>query len=129
MLFLGIIFPIDIDLTNTYWSLIKIENTAINRVNLADTTCGTTLHFDNDGKYNGYSGCNQYSGNCIIEDSQMISMDNPTRTKRGCPCNLGESLFEYYPRTNQYRIQADTLILWTDNKIKITFKKIIKRKE
>lgn len=130
ILFFGTIFPVDIDLTETYWALIKIENSATNKIFLADTTCGATLHFANERKYNGYSGCNQYFGNFIIEDSKKISMDNPFRTKRGCPtCQLGESLFEYYPRINQYRIQADTLTLLTDNKIKITYKKIIKRKE
>lgn len=121
-----LIQPVGNELTDAYWSLVKIENTASNIVSLADTTCGTILHFDNDGKYKGYSGCNSYIGNYIVYDAQKISMDNPNRTKRGClVCQLGETLFDYYPKTIQYRIQKDTLTFWTDGKIKITFKKTI----
>jgi heat shock protein HslJ len=130
ILFWGTIFPIEFELTDTYWSLIKIENTATNRISLPDTICRITLHFANNGAYNGFSGCYHYFGSYIIEEAQKISMNNPLRPTSDCPsCQLGESLFDSYPKTNKYSIQTDTLTLWTDNKIKITFKKIIKRKE
>jgi heat shock protein HslJ len=112
-------------LTDTEWALIKITNLRTNQIQLADTSCKTTLHFESDGRYKGYSGCNNYNGKYSTINISEITMDNPCRTKRGChpPCDLGETLFGHYPKATTYLMQEDTLVLWTIDSVKITFQK------
>jgi len=114
------------NLSGTKWSLIKITNLVTNQNQFADSTCKTTLNFINTIDYNGYSGWNQYNGHYTVKENNKLFMDLPFRTKRMGTrnCALGEKLYDHFPKAKAFIIKADTLFLFTNDSIKITFKKI-----
>jgi len=97
-----------------------------NQSQFADSTCKTTLNFINTVDYNGYSGWNQYNGHYTVKENNILSMDNPVRTKRGGSrnCVLGESLYNHYSKAEKFLVEENTLILFTNDSLLITFKKI-----
>lgn len=113
------------NLPDTNWKLVSMENLIANQTQFADTSCGASLHFDSNGKYDGNSGCNEFKGEYSLKGDNGVVMNDPVRTKRGCPsqvCQLGETLFGQYTTLNKYSIKNDTLILLS-NGVKIVYKK------
>jgi len=111
-------------LTNTKWSLVKVIKEEVTQV--ADTTCRTTLNFNDSGHYTGYSGWNTFHGHYKINSNGgKLTMDNPIRTKRaGQPnCKLGETLFDNFPKVSNFVLHGDTLIIRTVNNVKIIYSK------
>ena len=108
-------------LTNTHWSFVKlIIGETIQEV---DTTCGTTLNFDKNGEFNGFSGWNNFHGKYTVASKGKLTMDNPMRTKKAGvkDCKLGEKLFDLYPKIESYTIKSDSLYLCTADCVQMVF--------
>ena len=116
--------PTENELVDTNWNLVSVSSSAF--VELADTSCRTTLHFENEEKYNGYSGCNWFYGDYFSTAKGQLTMNNPMRTKKGCirNCDLGEELFNTFPKIINYKLNGDTLKLLTTDSIKIIYLKV-----
>jgi len=122
-LFLGATMQSVNKLAGTNWSLVKVSKGTDTQ--FADTTCHTTLIFDQKGRYSGYSGWNTFSGKYSITSKGKLAMNNPIRTKRaGRPgCMLGETLYDYFPKVNSFSLWADTLMISTTDHIKMVYVK------
>jgi len=115
-----------INLSGTKWSLIKITNLTTNQSKSADAICGTTLHFDNKEQYSGFTGWNNYSGKYTITGENRLVMYNAVQTLMAGPsnCEFGETICGQFQNIKTFLIKADTLMLFTSDSNKITYKKI-----
>jgi heat shock protein HslJ len=120
--FLQGIYPSLNKLDETFWNLSSVINPEFKQI--ADTSCRSTLNFYQNGNYDGYSGCNSFSGKYSINENGNLTMNNPIATKRGCsgPCLLGEDLMGTFRKINKFILFEDSLILTTDS-IKIVYLK------
>ena len=110
-------------LTGTKWYLVNVTKNNMTRI--ADTTCHTSIYFDEDGKYYGYSGMNNFYGKYDITSERSLIMNIPGSTRRYGPpnCILGESLYECFPKVNRYILEEDHLVLFTIDSIRIVYRK------
>lgn len=108
-------------LTNTHWSFVKLVIGEV--IQEVDTTCGTTLKFDKNGEFNGFSGWNNFHGKYSVASKGKLTMDNPMRTKKAGVkgCKLGEMLFDLYSKVESYTIKSDSLYLCTKHCVQMVF--------
>lgn len=75
-----------VDLANTQWKLVIWEKVGEqNMTPLPDSNI--TLNFTNDGKINGFSGCNNYVSGYTIE-GEVIKIAQAASTLKACPEDL-----------------------------------------
>jgi heat shock protein HslJ len=110
-------------LADTHWSFVKLVTGET--IFEADTTCGTSLNFDKNGEYHGFSGWNHYNGKYKLLRKGKLTMEDPMRTKKAglLNCKLGERLFEIYPKVKSYTIKSDSLYLCTSDCMQAVFVK------
>ncbi len=110
-------------LEGTQWSFVKIM--VGTTVESAKTDCNTSLSFDKNGQFTGYSGWNHFNGNYSVKSKGKLTMDNPMRTKKAgvSSCKLGETLYDYFQKVNKYSIVADTLYLCTSDCAQLVYVK------
>jgi heat shock protein HslJ len=114
------------NLIGTRWSLIKITDLLENYSKSADTTCGAMLHFDDDRQFGGFTGWNSFSGKYSIHVNNEIKMDSVVQTLMAGPpnCEFGETSCGLFNKVKIFFLEADNLMLYTNDSIKITYKKI-----
>jgi heat shock protein HslJ len=108
------------NLSDTSWNFIKLIDKKNNTTLLSDVSCKTSLSFDDQGKYSGYSGWNYFDGTYSAKNN-YIQLSDPARTKKaGLPqCEHGETLYLHYKNARTYSITADTLKIFSLDSIVI----------
>lgn len=99
-------------ITNKYWKLKKLNGKEVKMTN--NQMREQYIIIKNNGDITGFSGCNQFSGKYILDESKLkIKFENVISTLRACPeAEINETDFlKIFELTNNYSINADTLML------------------
>ncbi len=99
-------------ITNKYWKLKKLEGEEVKMTPNQEREQYFIIR--DDGTISGFSGCNYFSGNCILEkDKSRIRFENILSTLIACPdMQTNESKFiKVFELTDNYTISGDNLIL------------------
>jgi heat shock protein HslJ len=115
----------DNNLSGTKWVLIKAVNRESTKSQYADSTCRTTLNFDH-GQFYGFSGWNNFSGRYAISGKNELKMFDAVQTLMAGPpnCEFGETIGQHFTKVKSFMVKADTLIIFTNDSIKIFYNKI-----
>jgi heat shock protein HslJ len=113
------------NLTSNTWSLVKIKNLNTKEVQYSNPDCIINLAFDQTGDYHGFNSGNNYRGSYFATSENKLVMNSPGRTKHGDDpsCKLGQMLYDYFPKANAFVIYGDTLVLFAEDNIEISFRK------
>ncbi|MFC5626074.1 META domain-containing protein [Algoriphagus winogradskyi] len=68
------------------------------------------LNFLDDGKLAGFSGCNNFSGNFLLESSGLL-LDPGAITKKICPGRGEQDFIAVMKKVKNFKISKDKLIL------------------
>lgn len=114
------------DLAETKWSFIKVIDKNNNTTLLADTTCKTTIYFQSNGRYSGFSGWNEFYGLYEVKEKKQLHMDTPepTKVKGLSNCKLGETLYIHYKNSKTFLLKDNTLTILSTDNIELVFKKL-----
>lgn len=96
-------------LTNTYWKLVAMEG---DRVDVPRGEEGEPhMIFRDDGKVNGFSGCNRFVGEYTLSGENLL-FDAMASTKMACPDdNYETALFEVLSQTAGVFLEGKVLKL------------------
>lgn len=93
-------------LTNTYWKLTVLDGDAV------DVPQGEQgephLIFRDDGRVNGFSGCNRFVGEYTVSDANLL-FDSMASTRMACPDDSRESVL--------YEVFSDTAGVFLEGKV------------
>lgn len=95
---------------NRTWTISKIGDKQVTASEFQ--TKPTTLIFNvSDGTYNGFAGCNGYSGTLFMEDDNL-HFNYPLSTMLYCPdMEKEKALFDAFAKATTYRISGNELTL------------------
>ena len=98
--------------TEKYWKLITLEGREIKMVKNQEREIYFMLKTDQP-RVTGFSGCNNFSGDYILEEGNRIRFSNMASTLKACPdVAIDESGFlEVLNLADNYTINNDTLRL------------------
>ncbi len=101
-------------LMNTHWELVNAEPGVGDRKPF--------IYFENEGKFHGYAGCNQFFGQ-YFHTKKKMDMDYTGATKRFCHNMEVEDQFlaHFRENINRYKIEGDTLYLMEKKEIILKF--------
>ncbi len=100
-------------LTNSYWSLIEIQNKKFTPENEQKQVY---IVFDDDGKLKGFMGCNRVMGS-YTHDSQMINFEGLASSKMFCSNMSTENkLIQILNKEVNYLIRENRLLLIKEEK-------------
>lgn len=96
-------------LARTKWRLIELNGKRVKQK-------GNKIYFiklnSTDGKFNGYAGCNNFSGTYAMPSSFAISFMNLISTKMACPnMDIETKLIKALETVDNYSIKGNTLRL------------------
>ncbi|MFC4259785.1 META domain-containing protein [Marinobacter lacisalsi] len=96
-------------LTNTYWKLMSLKGTEV------DVPRGAQgephMIFRDDGKVNGFSGCNRFVGEYTVRGANLL-FDSMASTKMACPDDSFETpLYEVFSQTAGVFLEGKVLKL------------------
>ncbi len=96
-------------LAKTKWRLIELNGNKIRRK-------GNKSYFiklnSNDGKFNGYAGCNTFSGNYVMPSPRALAFTNIVSTRMACSnMELETQVLAMLESVDNYRIKSDILYL------------------
>ena len=96
-------------LAKTKWRLIELNGNKIRRK-------GNKSYFiklnSNDGKFNGYAGCNTFSGNYVMPSPRALAFTNIVSTRMACTnMELETQVLAMLETVDNYRIKSDILYL------------------
>jgi heat shock protein HslJ len=72
-----------------------------------------SISFSNDGKLNGSTGCNSFSGSYKYEAGKL-TLDPGAMTRMYCPGSNEEEYIEALNSVNYFKLKNDVLILLTN---------------
>jgi heat shock protein HslJ/uncharacterized lipoprotein NlpE involved in copper resistance len=96
-------------LAKTKWKLIELNGKKVRQK-------GNKAYFiklnSNDGKFNGYAGCNTFSGNYVMPSPRALAFTNIVSTRMACPnMELEAQVLAMLETVDNYRIKSDILYL------------------
>lgn len=96
-------------LTNTYWKLVSLKGTGV------DVPRGAQgephMIFRDDGKVNGFSGCNRFVGEYTVSGANLL-FDSMASTRMACPDDDYETvLYEVFSQTAGVFLEGKVLKL------------------
>ncbi|GGY72574.1 META domain-containing protein [Marinobacter zhanjiangensis] len=96
-------------LTNTYWKLMSLQGTGV------DVPRGAQgephMIFRDDGKVNGFSGCNRFVGEYTVSGANLL-FDSMASTRMACPDDDYETvLYEVFSQTAGVFLEGKVLKL------------------
>lgn len=100
------------EIVNKYWKLIELDGKEVNMADNQEREQYFILR--EDGSIAGFAGCNQFSGNFILDMSKSrIKFENMLSTLRACPdVKVNESEFlKVFNLTDNYTMVEDKLTL------------------
>lgn len=102
-------------LRNIPWRLVSYQTIGGTVVNVA--TQKATIGFGDSTNMSGYTGCNQFGGECLIDTATgAMTLRNIWATKRWCGDNSIEPLYvNALEKVNSYKLTATTLHLYPTN--------------
>ena len=110
---------VDVSIAPSEWALIELDNQPLPAVSQAPT-----LVLAEDGKANGFAGCNQFAGTYTLAAGQLtFSPLAATRMFCGETMNLEQQYLSALGSTRTYRQTADSLELVGDNGTVARFQK------
>ncbi|MCK7544920.1 META domain-containing protein [Marinobacter bryozoorum] len=93
-------------LTNTYWKLMELQG---NAVDVPQGEQGEPhMIFRDDGKVNGFSGCNRFVGEYTVTGANLL-FDSMASTRMACPDDSYETVL--------YDVFADTAGVFLEGKV------------
>ena len=103
-------------LTERYWKLLELNGEAVSMSPNQDREAHFILKAL-DNRLTGYSGCNMFFGNFVLEADNRIRFDQVGATKRACPdAHLQEFEFlQVFGLANNYSFQGGLLALNGDH--------------
>jgi heat shock protein HslJ len=110
--------PLVQNLENRKWVLDSLNGSKVSITSGKEIT----LQFDSEnGKINGYGGCNNYFGN-YIKDSGKLNISGLGSTKMSCTdLSMEQSYFEMLPKIDSYEIDNGILYLFRLGSIVMVF--------
>lgn len=97
-----------VPLTNTYWKLVEVRGQPVESAEKAREPHMLLL---DDGRVNGFSGCNRYKGRYQVEGSNLL-FDAMGSTRMACPDSQTESmLFAAFANTVGVHLSGNRLHL------------------
>lgn len=110
------------DLRGTEWTLVSIEGFA----SLPSAAATPTIHFDDDGRFSGNSGCNSGSGTWTATADQL-TLGSMAMTRRACAADEANQLERAWvgavEGTRRYRVADGRLeLLDADGRTLATFR-------
>lgn len=99
-------------LTAGKWQLVSVRNSIQGNIKYPEPDRVPTLQIDNDGKYSGYDGCNNFHGKCTFS-RDSIAFESGISTLKAC---LDEKLVDDLLRSafkeiTNYSVEGNQLIL------------------
>ena len=96
-------------LAKTKWKLIELNGKKVRQK-------GNKAYFiklnSNDGKFNGYVGCNTFSGNYVMPSPRALAFTNIVSTRMACSnMELETQVLTMLESVDNYRIKSDILYL------------------
>ncbi len=96
-------------LAKTKWKLIELNGKKVRQK--GDKAYFIKLN-SNDGKFNGYAGCNTFSGNYVMPLPRALAFTNIVLTRMACPnMELETQVLAMIETVDNYRIKSDILYL------------------
>ena len=96
-------------LAKTKWKLIELNGKKVRQK--GDKAYFIKLN-SNDGKFNGYAGCNTFSGNYVMPLPRALAFTNIVLTRMACPnMELETQVLAMFETVDNYRIKSDILYL------------------
>ena len=96
-------------LAKTNWKLIELNGKKVRQK--GDKAYFIKLN-SNDGKFNGYAGCNTFSGNYVMPLPRALAFTNIVSTRMACPnMELETQVLAMFETVDNYRIKSDILYL------------------
>lgn len=94
-----------------YWKLKTLEGKEVKMVNNQEREISFTLR--NEGKFDGFAGCNTFSGEYTLEEGNRIRFSKVATTLKACPdVDVNESeLLKVFELADNFTIQDDVLSL------------------
>lgn len=110
------------ELTSVKWVLLNVRVNSKEAFIIPSLNNIPTLSFKEEGKFNGYSSCNSFFGEVIVEKNS-IEFRQITSTQRGCGNTIGleETIFKALRRVDNYTIQNRKLFLKKNSDILLTY--------
>ena len=99
--------PLNI-LTGNIWALSSLMGQGIDLNQFADGL--PSINFLDDGKLAGFSGCNNFSGNFMLEGSGLL-LNPGAITKKMCPKNGEQDFISAMNKVKELKISKDKLTL------------------
>lgn len=111
----------ELTLTSQPWQMVSIDN---QKATMGENNKPVTLEFTNDTmRYQGFAGCNNYSGRFEIEQ-QSLELGPAMATRKMCQqgSKIESLYFKALSAVDSFQLQARTLTLYDKNgKILLTF--------
>ncbi|WP_339868546.1 META domain-containing protein [uncultured Algoriphagus sp.] len=95
-------------LTGNTWALSSLMGQGIDLNQFADGL--PSINFLDDGKLAGFSGCNNFSGNFMLEGSGLL-LNPGAITKKMCPKNGEQEFISAMNKVKELKISKDKLTL------------------
>lgn len=97
-------------LTNTYWKLVQVGEKTVSDQS-SDPRSEPHMILRDDGRFNGFSGCNRFTGQYRIEDEYLI-FDSVASTRESCPDDsIEEPLFDALADTAGVNLRGTSMKL------------------
>ena len=111
-------------LKGSNWLLVSIDNLSTGKAQMIGSKAKAALYFETDSTYNG-AFCNRYEGKYSQTNESGLKMYHASATKVYCVGlnKLENDLLNHYTRVTRFRIENNELFLFTNDNIRITFKR------
>lgn len=70
-----------------------------------------TLNFLEGGRLAGFAGCNNFSGEFVIEESDTITLEPGAMTKKACPGSSESEFLTAFGKVKNFRLEKEKLTL------------------
>ncbi|QIK54007.1 META domain-containing protein [Dysgonomonas sp. HDW5B] len=110
------------ELTSIKWALLNVRANSKETFIIPSLNNILTLSFKEEGRFNGYSSCNSFFGEVVVEKNS-IEFRQITSTQRGCArtMEVEETIFKALREVDNYTIQNRKLFLKKNSNILLTY--------